>query len=190
MINGRNVHNAVIATFAVISFSSYAMAGPIQWTASGITFNGGGQVSGSFDYDADTNSFTNIDLTTPFDTNAFQYLDTSNPDDTNSAGAFLFTDTASSDLTGAQVLYVVVNPALSGAGGTAPLAVLEEGTCANATCAGQPASHDTESGEFVASSAPEPGSWALTGAGGIVLSGVAFGRRRRTAPHGLPSRAG
>jgi hypothetical protein len=48
----------------LISLSLTASAGPLLWTLEGVTFAGGGTASGSFDYNADTNLFSNVDITT------------------------------------------------------------------------------------------------------------------------------
>lgn len=64
----------ILALLVALSFSgtaSFAMAGPINWTLSGLSFNlspapPGVQyvsgVSGGFTYDADTNTYSNINL--------------------------------------------------------------------------------------------------------------------------------
>ena len=44
--------------------SSQAVAAPVTWTVSGATFNDGGALNGSFDYDSSTNIYSNISLTT------------------------------------------------------------------------------------------------------------------------------
>jgi len=49
--------------FAVLSGQS-ASANPILWSLVGVTFNDGGTASGSFVYDADTNTYSNISVTT------------------------------------------------------------------------------------------------------------------------------
>jgi hypothetical protein len=48
----------------LISLSLTASAGPLLWTLEGVTFAGGGTASGSFDFNADTGLYSNVDITT------------------------------------------------------------------------------------------------------------------------------
>lgn len=174
----RQLQNVFLTALAALSFSSFAAAETLQWTASGIEYVSNlGTVTGSFDYNADLNSFTNIDLTSSPDGSVFQYLD---PNFTPSGGDFIFTDSDSSNLTDAQYLYVVVNPEMTDAGGTTPIANLEEGTCTNSTCTdGPPITYEALSGEFTASEvSPEPASAVLDGVGAIAILGLALRRPR------------
>jgi hypothetical protein len=53
-----------------------AWATPVRWTLSGVTFSGiGGTASGTFVYDADTNTYSQVDITT----SAFSILVNSTP---------------------------------------------------------------------------------------------------------------
>lgn len=53
---------AVALSFFAITSAAHAV--PIQWTVSGGAFDDGGTVSGSFVYDADTEVYSNVRLTT------------------------------------------------------------------------------------------------------------------------------
>src|SRR5258708_17612531 len=44
--------------------SVFASAAPVVWTLSGVTFSDGGTASGSFIFDADTNTYSSINVTT------------------------------------------------------------------------------------------------------------------------------
>jgi hypothetical protein len=48
----------------LIGLSLTASAAPLLWTLEGVTFAGGGTASGSFDFNADTNVYSNVDITT------------------------------------------------------------------------------------------------------------------------------
>jgi hypothetical protein len=47
-----------------VGFGGFAHATPIKWTLSGVTFNDGGTASGSFFFDAATNAFSSVSITT------------------------------------------------------------------------------------------------------------------------------
>jgi hypothetical protein len=49
---------------ATLVLGAAAYAGPLTWTLSGLTFNDGGTAFGTFSYNADTNTFSSIDITT------------------------------------------------------------------------------------------------------------------------------
>ena len=49
-------------TAALLLFSAFAQAAPVTWTINGVQLNGGGTVTGSFDYDATTNAVSSINL--------------------------------------------------------------------------------------------------------------------------------
>src|SRR5260370_9871267 len=49
---------------ALSVFSVYASASPVLWTLVGVAFNDGGTASGSFVYDANTNTYSSINMTT------------------------------------------------------------------------------------------------------------------------------
>jgi hypothetical protein len=55
----------LLAVFAVsLAFSSFTFAAPVTWTVSDANFLDGGSLSGSFDYDASNNTYSNIFLST------------------------------------------------------------------------------------------------------------------------------
>ena len=59
--------NKIIASLiagACIAGSSAALADPVKWTLTGVTFNDGGTASGSFVYDAETNGYSDVSITT------------------------------------------------------------------------------------------------------------------------------
>jgi hypothetical protein len=48
------------ALLALVGFVGSAHAVPVQWTLQGMTFSNGSTATGSFDFDIDTNTFSNI----------------------------------------------------------------------------------------------------------------------------------
>jgi hypothetical protein len=64
-ITSKGLTRAVLLTlfFGVLSAQS-ASANPILWSLVGVTFDDGGTAYGSFVYDADTNTYSNISITT------------------------------------------------------------------------------------------------------------------------------
>ena len=113
-----------------------AHAVPVEWTLSGFNFVGGGTASGSFVYDADTNTYSSVNITTTAGTIAgAAYADVS-PGFANSATVGLFVTTAAGDLTGTPALALFYGAGLTNAGGA--VAITQngnvEGTCNNATC--------------------------------------------------------
>jgi hypothetical protein len=49
---------------AALLLGANASAAPVQWTLNDVVFDDGESVTGSFDYDADTNSYSNINIVT------------------------------------------------------------------------------------------------------------------------------
>jgi hypothetical protein len=54
----------MLALFVAALSAQSASANPILWNLVGVTFDDGGTASGSFVYDADTNTYSNISITT------------------------------------------------------------------------------------------------------------------------------
>jgi len=175
-MNQKRVGNAFLAAFAAICFTPFAAASPVLWTASGAVFNfeGSGEVTGSFVYDADTQTFSSIDLVSEGDT----MTDLIAPlVGANKLGA---TDTTAADLVGAPAVDIVFKNNLTDAGGSAPLFSAAFVSCFNATCNSTGTNNFGETGSFVGtavSTTPEPVSLGLSAAGMLVLFGLLARRR-------------
>jgi len=113
-----------------------ASASPITWTLSGVT-SLGTTITGSFVYDADTNTYSSIDIVTlggsviPSETWTVEA-------DTGDGPTFLgLVDTPNPNQTGADLLglFFTGNP-LTDAGGTVRISETQQGVCNNATCSG------------------------------------------------------
>jgi hypothetical protein len=180
----------------LISLSLTASAGPILWTLEGVTFASGGTASGSFDFDADTGLYSNVDIvtTTGGGVTGATYLFTCGQDvptctgvAPNSTEALFLTSNAVSQ-SGLQAIAFF----FTGVGGVPPagltdlggvidvsnsslsVGAVQEATCSNAACSSPTSpSRFTDAGEVA--SAPEPSSALLVGMT-IMLLGFALKR--------------
>ena len=180
----------------LIGLSAAASAGPILWTFSGATLTDGGTITGSFDFDADTNTYSNVNVvTTPgsllsgsvYSFVCGQDVASCTGVTPNSAEVLLLASNAT-DQTGLPALALFftgiggVPPAgLTDAGGTIDISntslsvgAAQEAPCSDAACAapGSPARFTT-AGDVVGT--PEPSTWGLLAAGFGMIA--AFARR-------------
>jgi len=181
----------VMVTAVLAWAASDALAIPVLWTFSGATYNDGATLTGSFIYDADTNTYSAISVTasggsTPTLNGAYDFVCTS-PCATASpsaTGAPFLTVSPSSNLTGLPVGGLQVTSAMTDGGGTRTLVtgIKFDATCSNSTCStsGAPSrsfTAGTITGTPVAPAVPTPTlSWwgliflaTLLGTGGVVV---------------------
>jgi hypothetical protein len=143
-----------------------AQAVPVEWTLNGFTFVGGGTASGSFVYDADTNTYSSVNITTTPGTLAgASYTDVS-PGFANSATVGLFVTTTVGDLTGTPALALFYGAGLTNAGGAVAITLNGnvEGTCNNATCTAGTGTRSLVAGALlngVVVPTPTPGTQAI-----------------------------
>jgi hypothetical protein len=116
-------------------------AAPVTWTLQGVTFNDGGTASGSFVYDAQTNTYSAINITTTTGTTrtgasyAFVCITPCTQAQPSPVVVLFLTASSASDQTGLPVLGIAFLPP----GLTDPPAkdvpfFSEEAQCANPTC--------------------------------------------------------
>jgi hypothetical protein len=122
--------------FAFIALCAIsAQAVPLTWYLEGVTFADGSTASGSFVYDADTNTYSNISITTTkgatYAVNTFSFAD---PGSFNSSLDLLTVTLGSGDLTGTPALALFFSTPLTDAGGTVPIPGFGIGTCADSNC--------------------------------------------------------
>jgi len=147
--------------FVLLCVPSIASADAITWTFSDVTFDDGGIASGSFVYDAPTNTYSSIDITTTSGS-AFAgttYHTLSGLFGSSSTGMLLG---ASGDLTNTDLLFLLFGPALTNSGGTVLLSGFGEGTCDNTNCSLSTLDRSITGGELVGTvSTPEPSALSL-----------------------------
>jgi hypothetical protein len=158
---------------------SIASADGITWTLSGVTFDDGGTASGSFVFDALTNTYSSIDITTSagslFGGATYTGIDPGFP--STSGQLILVTNPLLSDLTGTGVLELDFGP-LTNLGGTFPVVAEGEGTCDDAGCTSGTELRTTTAGSVTATTAtPEPSTLLLLVMGVAGLAGAAAAKR-------------
>ena len=132
--------NRFITSIATVVFAlSSAIAAhavPVQWTLSNAVFDDGGTASGSFVFDAATNDYSNIAISTVAGTSgsAFTYANIP-PVFFKNPGQF-FGVSATGDLTGAGQLFLNFSGPMTDAGGTLDIVLSSssQAVCSNADC--------------------------------------------------------
>jgi hypothetical protein len=128
----------LLAAFALCQWSAPAFALPIQWTLVGVTFSDGATAFGTFVYDADTNEYTDINITTttasrPGAMYAFVCVAPCTGVMPGQNGELNLTTSPSSDQTGLPGFALSFFPPLSNSGGFRAVLALEA-DCSNSTC--------------------------------------------------------
>jgi hypothetical protein len=167
--------------FVLFCVPSIASADGITWTFSGVTFDDGGTLSGSFVYDALTNTYTpgDITVTTTAGTLLTGAAYTSLSSCCGSSDTGLTLGPNVSDYTNTPLLFLLFSAPLTNAGGTIPLSFgfadtdfdSVEDFCTNSDCSGFSMRFVT-GGEVVgvgSTAVPEPSSISLLIGGLIVL---------------------
>jgi hypothetical protein len=180
------LHPFVLILTLLCSAPSKALADPIQWTLAGVTFDDGGSAFGSFLFDADTTTFSAVNIETTAGTAlaGVAYPDFAVGD---ASILFLYSDPsvltdAVPDFTGVWILALGLTSPMTNAGGMIPLGALGQGSellCADVGCiqlSGRFIDAGAIEGEAVMTQVPEPSTLALVGIG---LATLWIRRRRR-----------
>jgi hypothetical protein len=182
---------------ALTALSLAASAAPVRWDLVGFAFNDGGTASGSFVFDADTSTYSSIDIvTTPGSLlSGTHYGALASAWGAAAPGSInAFTSAILDDYTGAPWLRIDAQIGFNASPGTVVTQWLDVGAesfCGNADCSSASSSgRETVAGYLVASEAPvpEPQTYAMLLAG-VGLLGL-YARRRSTSSIGndLPAR--
>lgn len=156
--------------------ASAAQAVPLQWTLSGLNFTQGGSVTGSFVYDAPTDTYSNVMITTT-GTVADGSFDLALTFSSNiqllAVNAALGTDT------GDPLIRLLFESPLTDLGGMAPVSLFQVGTCfmGGAACDSIVSLDFGRDGSVTASAVPSPGTLPLMASSLMALWPIA--RRRR-----------
>jgi hypothetical protein len=181
----RSIVGAAAALLFLI-LPAAALADPVTWTLNGVTFDDGGAASGSFVYDADTNTYSNVNITTTAGTvrtSGATYVapSTALPSDANA----LVAQTSGGAVSGEAFLQLVPDFSLTNAGGTVAIARLQaERTCSNTPCTASGAPfREIRSGSIIgvpaAVAVPTLSEWALILFGLVLAVGAALYIQRR-----------
>jgi len=170
----------LLLTTVVVPLSGRSV--PVVWTLSGVTFADGGTASGTFTYDAGTNTYSAVAITTTPGsvrsgaTYAFSLG--------ISGATFLLATTVNPaiDQTGLPALLLVYATPLTNAGGTVSLvSPSQEASCADAGCANPPSTpRFTTSGSVTTLTVPMMPPWFVI-ATTLLLSMFAISTLRRRA---------
>ncbi len=166
----------ILVALVVLVLAPSAQADPITWTLVGVT-SLGSTITGSFTYNADTQTYSDIDIVTTggsvIPNTTYAWLANFS---LGVPGAIDMVDSAAANQTNADLLALIFATPLTDAGGTINLYATQQGRCADAGCTGAwPYGPDnyivTEvTGTVVASTAvPEPGTLVLL-AGGLLAA--------------------
>ena len=171
-----------IAAAMVLGISN-AHAAPVTWTLQNVVFNDGATASGSFAYDATTQLYSAINVSTTatggIPATVFLYKSIFGAPGSNA----VFLDSNAADLSGSHDLTLFFSTNLTNAGGTIPLQPAQRGfitTCDNSFCGTVvPPSSDITSGSVTTNptAVPEPVTASMILLG---LLGTVVARRRRT----------
>jgi hypothetical protein len=129
--------------------SGTATAVPIKWTLSGITFLDGGTVTGTFVYDADTNTYSSVSIittaTNPPTAGFVPGATYTAPHPPSGADVlYAITNPSLPDLTGTPVVIIRFAQVLTNAGGTTNVFNVAEGTCFSNSCTSYAGNSRTE----------------------------------------------
>ena len=137
-MNVRQISTALVV--AGLLAAGTAQAVPLTWTLQSVVFDDGGTANGSFVFDADTTSYSNIMInTTAGSVLGAQAYTLLRPGSGTLDFGFTIIDVVEADMTGNQHMAVVFASSLTNAGGTISFGSNGgfdpwEGTCSQADC--------------------------------------------------------
>ena len=187
----QTLRMGAIAAAALVFAPAVALADPVTWTLSGATFDDGGTASGSFVYDADTDTYSSVQITTTAGTqrSGTTFVD---PIGLYTRSDLLYVATSGGAGIGLSSLYLAFDVPLTDAGGVIGIGGVE-GTCTSNNCGAQGQPMRNITGSVIAVPAPPPPppppavvptltEWAMVLLAGLLATtaALALGRRRLT----------
>ncbi len=164
------------ALFALLSLGGIASANTLTWTLHGVSLSNGYTLSGSFDYDADTGTYTNVAVQ---ENSGFTMNTVMHPQ----SGASFLEAIVSPLSVGSPVIELFFATSLTDAGGTVNLSSALYGSCSAVgggfNCPSASTLGSSTSVGDVTAPTPEPATPALTGIAGLAF--VATRLRKRYA---------
>jgi len=136
----KKLFASAAVALSFLAFIAIAQAAPLQWTLTDVTFDDGGTATGSFVYDADSNTYSNIALKTTAGTAGaaadFRTKCTTAHCGTFPSDLFFIASAEQSDLTNVPLLDIELPAPLSNTPGTVDLEFGMSFLCSNAACTG------------------------------------------------------
>jgi hypothetical protein len=162
---------SIFLIFALL-VSLNANAAPVLWAVDSLLFDDGGTGSGTFTYDADTNTYANIDIVTTagteFDGAPYMAVIDSAPNDSDYLAVMVY------PLEGAHLLELSFAASLTNAGGVIAIEGVGESLCGQECMYPVLQLRDITSGQI--SAVPVPAAVWLFGS---ALAGLGWMRRRK-----------
>jgi len=156
--------------YLLLGTLSALSAAPLHWQLNGVTFNDGGKAFGGFDYDANSATYSNINITTtPGSVGQGAYYSYAAPY-ANPIASTTFNGVSGLPVVSGSTLglSLTFSAALTSAGGTESFAgSAVESTCASASCNSFTPIRTIASGTVSAISSSTPKRWFISG---VVLS--------------------
>jgi len=172
-MNKRYFGAAAVALFTLTLGSTVGSAAPVLWTLENIAFDDGGTAIGSFQYDAGTGTYSNINISAtagsvlPGSTLQF-LLNSGNPND-------IYVSDTAGGITGSHGLSLFHLQALTDAGGTVPITLggsSFEATCTTDGSCNHAPDRLITARSLTAATTPEPGTLALIPLSLLAIAGI------------------
>ena len=136
----KKLFAATVLALGVLGFTSTANAIPIKWTLTDIAFDDDGIATGSFVYDAETDTFSNIRISTTTGTLGtaanLRFKCTAASCAAFPTDLIFMTSANQADMTNLPYINFMLDAALPNSPSTLPLVPVATATCSNATCSG------------------------------------------------------